>query len=175
MTQYRTETKSSSIEKLTGRWPVCSWVRVRVGLCCQFRIKKKMLRGNRSRSPPARRLVSANANTPRNNDSNNDGWVEVKWMPHSSLSNTSHVTLGVLSIHADNHQHGSEPLEFTLRVEIGLLSSQTTACTDGVWNEVVQLPIRWRDLPRDACCKIQVLQPNGQVVSRSTFARLSDV
>ena len=122
-------------------------------------------------------------------------------MPHSSLSTTSHVVLCVRSIHSgsdissatsvaaagddDNGGSGGENVQgfdgqknvaqYTIRAQMGWLSTQTTESTiEGVFNEVIQLPIRWRDLPRDAALDIEVVQSDGLVVSDLLDATISD-
>jgi hypothetical protein len=65
-------------------------------------------------------------------------WVDVTWMPHSSLSQTSYVALAIREL--------SIPEECRVQVEVQGLGGlhwtvpcQTTAA-DGVWNQVLQLP-----------------------------------
>jgi hypothetical protein len=135
-------------------------------------------------------------------------WVTVTWMPHSCLSQLSHVSLGVRSIHAilEDSLTGSAPGEWRVQVSVrgmdGLslvpvTSSSTSspilsrkegdkgfscsrdrrlhpsvsnATHDCVLDQVLQIPIRWRDLPRDAFLVIAVLG-QGDTVVRQSFPR----
>ena len=136
-----------------------------------------------------------------------NNWVTVTWMPHSSLSQTSHVTLRISSIHAiiedSSVQSGSSaPDEWRVEVSVhgmgGLslvpvVSSSTAApivsrkedaavtrrrlypsvlnaTHDCILDQVLQAPIRWRDLPRDACIAIKVLERGDKVVFETTVA-----
>lgn len=105
-----------------------------------------------------------------------DKWVNVTWMPHTMLSQTSHVCLTVHSAHTND---ATEPQEWKVSVTahgIGGLSlisvSTQTTCSShrsdnpclvarGVshcyWNYFLQLPIRWRELPRDAYLRFEIL------------------
>lgn len=106
----------------------------------------------------------------------NNKWVDVTWMPHSSLSQTSYVALAIREL--------SVSKECRVQVEVdgmgGLhwtVPCQTSAA-DGVWNQVLQLPIRWRDLPRDATLVFNVIssgERDGHHASMrvfDTFGRL---
>mmetsp|Transcript_24372 Transcript_24372/g.40400 ORF Transcript_24372/g.40400 Transcript_24372/m.40400 type:complete len:859 (+) Transcript_24372:93-2669(+) len=94
-------------------------------------------------------------------------WVDVTWMPHSSLSQTSHVAIAI--------QELSIAKECRVQVKVkglgGLdwtVPSQTTASPDGNWNQILQLPIRWRDLPRDASLSFDVISA-GDVVHKTSL------
>jgi phosphatidylinositol 3-kinase len=98
-------------------------------------------------------------------------WVDVTWMPHSSLSQTSYVALAIREL--------SIPDECRVQVEVQGLGGinwtvpcQTTAA-DGVWNQILLLPIRWRDLPRDATLSFDLIYA-GEIVTHSTSLRLFD-
>ena len=131
-------------------------------------------------------------------------WVTVTWMPHSCLSQSSHVSLGVRSIHAilDDPLTGSASDEWRVQVSVcgmaglylvpvtasstsspilsrmgpqsddtGFLSdrrlypSVSNATHDCILDQVLQIPIRWRDLPRDVYLAIEVLGQVDTVVS----------
>jgi len=150
-------------------------------------------------------------------------WVNVTWMPHTSISQTSHVCLTVRSVHAslDDIHHGDEmPLEWKIRVGVfgvgGIalvpiathtrsspvlprrrklisLEEETnnplgqdsqksqpgdknwrptveSATHDCCWDQWIQIPIRWRDLPRDAYLFFEVLgKLSDPVVYRGTM------
>lgn len=98
-------------------------------------------------------------------------WVDVTWMPHSSLSQTSYVALAIREL--------SIPEECRVQVEVQGLGGlhwtvpcQTTA-TDGVWNQILLLPIRWRDLPRDVTLSFDLISA-GDIVVHNTSLRLFD-
>jgi hypothetical protein len=123
--------------------------------------------------------------------------VNVTWMPHTALSPTSQVCLVVRSAHATlDPLHHTKPQEWQTRVDVCSLGgvsvissvfshtsgapvaprkagdvhhpSVTSATHDCVWDAYIQLPIRWRDLPRDSYLKFDVLDHTEQVVSGST-------
>jgi len=114
-----------------------------------------------------------------------DKWVKVTWMPHSALSQTSHVCFLLRSAHASIDDCLQE-YKSEWKVRIGLkgigynqVSAQTPASTvksrnrnvdgselrptvsrathDVIWDHVVELPIRWKDLPRDASIGFELL------------------
>ena len=119
-----------------------------------------------------------------------DMWVNVVWMPHSSLSHTSHVTIAVRSCHV-TRERLKESVEWRVQVSVhgigGLdlvpVSSTTPAAAllprqiplvrptvatsthECVWNHVLQAPIRWRDLPRDAYLQLEIIGQSDQKVS----------
>jgi hypothetical protein len=150
-------------------------------------------------------------------------WVSVSWMPHTSLSPTSHVTLAVRSAHASlldpgftspqsasaattettgsertdvfrdhseasrdwkvrisAHGHGGvELVPIDCRTPSATLTKRTfetrdwffrptvsQATHDCRWNFVAKLPLRWRDLPRDAYLLFRVVQDKGDVVRK---------
>jgi hypothetical protein len=135
-------------------------------------------------------------------------WVQVTWMPHTTLSQTSHVCLTIRSAHASLDAlltDDDRPQDWKVRVSVygvaGLLlvpvfshtpaaqvrsrkrareesSTATTAqqsraprptvsnaTHDCIWDTFVQIPIRWRDLPRDAYLLFEVLGQADTVVS----------
>jgi hypothetical protein len=132
-------------------------------------------------------------------------WVEVTWMPHTTLSQTSHVCLTIRSAHASlDALLTDQPQEWKVNVSVygvaGLLlvpvlshtpaaqvssrkrtrDESTTATEqqsraprptvskathDCIWDTFVQIPIRWRDLPRDAYLLFEVLGQADTVVS----------
>lgn len=163
-----------------------------------------------------------------------DKWVNVTWMPHSTLSQTSHVSLIIRSAHATfdpiyDRQYSSEfytdenPVEWKIRIGVfgvsGLLlvpvyTNSTAAalvsrrkskskeqnvgeCSTNVkdpvakaskgclmttilnathdcwWDCLVQIPIRWRDLPRDAYLHFEVLGQHNIIVSSTTLPLFS--
>ena len=112
--------------------------------------------------------------------------VTVTWMPHTTLSQTSHVCLLIRSAHATlDPLANSKPQEWQVRVRIFALGgvdlipslasftsaapvmarkagaarypSVTDATHDCWWDYHIQLPIRWRDLPRDAYLSFDVV------------------
>lgn len=153
-----------------------------------------------------------------------ENWINVTWMPHASLSQTSHVCLLVRSSHAvlddsssirSNHQ----PSEWKIRTSVhgmggiplvpvtsttpgaplvprrrrtaaalaaaAVVAKPTTTTTtknnqvtsndkmhpsvsnashDCQWDHLVQVPIRWRDLPRDAYLLLELLDHTGIMV-----------
>jgi hypothetical protein len=131
-------------------------------------------------------------------------WVTVTWMPHSCLSQSSHVSLGVRSIHAilEDSLAGSAPGEWRVQVSmrgmaglslVPVTSSSTSspilsrkegdeaqfscdrrlhpwvsnATHDCILDQVLQIPIRWRDLPRDSYLAIEVLGQGDTKVCQS--------
>jgi len=172
----------------------------------------------------------------------NEKWIPVTWMPHTTLSQTSHVNVKIRSaqilkppsdmygewasqeddlLPADDeneeegrHDHAFEEEEDEWKVRVTMysggdgtlieghhivplgLSSQTPASTverrsyqgatslestfhstpriSGVthechWEAVIQLALRWRDLPRDSYLLLEVLDWDGSVKYQSTF------
>jgi hypothetical protein len=142
-----------------------------------------------------------------------DKWVPVSWMPHTTLSQTSHVVVeirsalvvvsaGVNSIVNSSFERRQVSKEWRVEATIqgmaglamvsSLLPCQTPAAavvdassSSSVssaaashqqlailganrvcqWDRVVHLPMRWRDLPRDAYLQLQVLsEKTNQVV-----------
>ena len=130
-------------------------------------------------------------------------WVNVAWMPHSCLSQTSHLCLSVRSVLTLMEQH-CKIEEWQVRVTIhgaaglSLVPVATTTSTaprllikdfwqshengmfdkDAEWlplvssashickfDSVIHIPIRWRDLPRDAYLLFEVLGYCDKVVS----------
>lgn len=95
-------------------------------------------------------------------------WVDVTWMPHSSLSQTSHVALAIRELSVDKECR----IQVTVKGLGGLdwtVPSQTTTSLVGVWNQVLQLPIRWRDLPRDTFLSFEVIAAGNEVIHRSSL------
>jgi hypothetical protein len=116
-------------------------------------------------------------------------------MPHTTLSQTSHVCLLVRSAHAtlDPVEHRN-PEEWQIRVQICAIGgvelipsipshtsaapvearktgdvrypSVTRATHDCVWDDFIQLPIRWRDLPRDSYLLLHVIGEDEITVSQ---------
>mmetsp|Transcript_7222 Transcript_7222/g.16953 ORF Transcript_7222/g.16953 Transcript_7222/m.16953 type:complete len:1018 (+) Transcript_7222:108-3161(+) len=132
-------------------------------------------------------------------------WVNVTWMPHSCLSQTSHICLSVRSVLTLMEQH-SEIEEWQVRVTVhgaaglSLVPVATTTSTsprllirdfwqshengmfdkDAEWlplvsnvshickfDSVIHIPIRWRDLPRDAYLLFEVLGYCDKVLFQS--------
>ncbi len=132
-------------------------------------------------------------------------WVNVTWMPHASLSQTSHVSLAVRSIltSLDELMH-FQPEEWQVRATIHGMAGQSivpVSCltptapvttlhdhtetgvnppldlTEDDWlpltsntthvcriDSLINVPIRWRDLPRDAYLRFEVLGHCDEVV-----------
>jgi hypothetical protein len=162
--------------------------------------------------------------------SKNGKWVNVAWMPHASLSQTSHVSLCIRSaqirsyelvpsqpeewqVHVTVHGIGGLPLvvvasstptapvvssflpsnksptveankhtttetSSTTTVSKGkkqlvqwapTISNATIACQ---WDFVIQMPVRWRDLPRDAFLRFQVTGKCSEVVRKNDLSFL---
>lgn len=137
------------------------------------------------------------------NRNDSDKWVNVTWMPHSALSQTSHVRLSIRSAHAvlDGISHRDDENDWRVRIGVygvaGLplvpLSIQSTsapvqkrpsrssgsvtvshsvmspratvakATHDCEWNYFANVPIRWRDLPRDAYLHFEVLETDSVI------------
>jgi hypothetical protein len=154
--------------------------------------------------------------------SKNGKWVNVAWMPHASLSQTSHVSLCIRSAQIRSYDLApSQPEEWQVQVTVhgigGLplvvvasstptapvvssflpsnkspmvetnkhstesssstvsnekkqlvqwaptISNATIACQ---WDFVIQMPVRWRDLPRDAFLRFQVTGKCNEVVRK---------
>jgi len=99
-------------------------------------------------------------------------WVGVTWMPHSSLSQASHLALAVRELTIEEEclvqvtVDGLGGLKWTV-------PSRTTAGR-GVFNQMLQLPIRWRDLTRNATLLFEVLIA-GDVVKYRTSLKLFDM
>ncbi|CAB9529058.1 Phosphoinositide 3-kinase family, accessory domain (PIK domain) (Partial), partial [Seminavis robusta] len=130
-----------------------------------------------------------------------DTWVNVTWMPHASLAQTSHVSLLVRSSHASLNNRlfdRQKPKEWKIRTTVHgaggiplvaissttpsahvfLRQSETAAGVpkppsvaeashDCIWNHVVQVPVRWRDLPRDAYLLFEMIDHTGQRLSQA--------
>ena len=132
-------------------------------------------------------------------------WVNVTWMPHASLSQTSHVSLAIRSIltSLDSLKH-CEPEEWRVRATIHGMAGQSivsiscltpTAPVSPLYDEnetatnpplsliekdwlplisnathvcrldsFIIVPMRWRDLPRDAYLRFEVLGQCDEVV-----------
>mmetsp|Transcript_17713 Transcript_17713/g.26229 ORF Transcript_17713/g.26229 Transcript_17713/m.26229 type:complete len:861 (-) Transcript_17713:351-2933(-) len=94
-------------------------------------------------------------------------WVGVTWMPHSSLSQASHLALAVRELSIDE-----ECLVQASVCGLGGLSwtvpSRTTSCR-GTFNQLLQLPIRWRDLPRDAIILFEIFSAGGITKHRASL------
>lgn len=154
-------------------------------------------------------------------------WVDVTWMPHTTLAQTSHVSLMIRSAHATLdpllriHSEGAEewrirtgiygvgglplvpittlsptapltrrkrpsedPLPQTTTTEEKSDASRSPSRTtsrarwtpsvsnvthDCQWDYYAQIPIRWRDLPRDAYLRFEVLSAPNTVVRISNM------
>jgi hypothetical protein len=134
-------------------------------------------------------------------------WVKCIWMPHASLSQTSHVCLSIRSVqvavldelvylkpeewHVRVTVHGIAGLQLVsvasstptaplfsmrrtqqsnLNEEVQGISSQWRPSVSNVthccqWDFAVQIPVRWRDLPRDAFLRFEVVGHCDIVVS----------
>jgi phosphatidylinositol 3-kinase len=139
-------------------------------------------------------------------DINKEKWVNVTWMPHTTLSQTSHVYMRIRSVHAvlldysleDYDRIRTDPDEWKVRVGVyglaGLplidLQAHTSASIckkrtrsgnqeetpfvgwathDCFFDCLVTLPVRWRDLPRDAYLLFEVTVALGTVLYRTTM------
>jgi hypothetical protein len=160
--------------------------------------------------------------------SKNGKWVNVTWMPHASLSQTSHVCLCIRSAQIRSYELvPSQPEEWQVQVTVhgigGLplvavgsstptapvvssflpksssvetkqhmketpsittvskekklllqwaptISNATIACQ---WDFVIHMPVRWRDLPRDAFLRFQVTGKCGEEVRKKRNIFLS--
>jgi Phosphoinositide 3-kinase C2 len=130
-------------------------------------------------------------------DPTQDQWINVTWMPHTALSQTSHVCMTIRSaqvVMEDPFSIGNTA-EWIVRVGIygvaGLpltpILPQTKsaevvqrtrenlpritvrrATHQCVWDYFVQMPIRWRDLPRDSYLHFEILC-GDQVISQTTM------
>lgn len=142
-------------------------------------------------------------------DPSEEKWINVTWMPHTALSQTSHVCLTIRSAHAVIDAPAIHHLpEWRVRIGVygiaGLplvpLRSHTTsaplskrrqdstsssprvsvskATHDCAWDCFVHVPIRWRDLPRDAYLHFEILTADQAVYQTtmpffSKFGKLS--
>jgi Phosphoinositide 3-kinase family, accessory domain (PIK domain)/Phosphatidylinositol 3- and 4-kinase len=143
-----------------------------------------------------------------------ESWVNVTWMPHASLAQTSHVSFLVRSSHAAlSKSLDRTPREWKIRTSVygagGIplvaVSSTTpsqhvllrqrpvgstrtdkpqkSASKQAVWklpsvsgashdctfNHLVHVPLRWRDLPRDAYLLFQVIDHTGKLLSSANM------
>jgi len=134
-------------------------------------------------------------------DPTKEKWVNVTWMPHTNLSQSSHVCLSVRSAHAilDDLEYDLQEPEWRVRIGVyglaGLplvpVQSHTTAAVcmkrtrqpnnskkeqtghvasvflathDCHFDYFINIPIRWRDLPRDAYLLFEVLGHGDRMV-----------
>ena len=98
-------------------------------------------------------------------------WVDVTWMPHSSLSQASHVTIKISEVGLKK--------ECVVRVgvvlgvmgnnDINTIPAQTSASVKQ-FGQVLQLPIRWRDLTRDASLNFEILGPGRIVLYEAAYS-----
>lgn len=139
-------------------------------------------------------------------DPTKEKWVNVTWLPHTNLSQSSHVCLSVRSAHAilDELEYTLEDREWNIRIGVYGLAGlplvpvqshtpaaackrrdrrrssskkqePTTAASvsfathDCHFHYFVNVPIRWRDLPRDAYLLFEVLGQGDCVVYRTTM------
>jgi Phosphoinositide 3-kinase C2 len=129
-------------------------------------------------APKGRVLVAA--------DPSKNQWINVTWMPHTALSQTSHVCLTIRSAQVVLEDPFStvNNSEWSVRVGIfgvaglpltPILSSTKSAevvqrtrenvpritvrrsTHQCVWDYFLQMPIRWRDLPRDSYLHFEIL------------------
>jgi len=127
-----------------------------------------------------------------------DMWVNVTWMPHSSLSQKSHVTMVIRSAHVIRDrrvENGSSLLEWRVQVSVrgmgGLDVVSVKSCTPAaalrprqfplvgptvqqsthecIWNHVLEAPVRWRDLPRDAYLYLEIIGQSDRKLYETTF------
>lgn len=119
-------------------------------------------------------------------DQAKEQWINVTWMPHTALSQTSHVCLTIRSAQVvleDPFSTGNNA-EWSVRIGMYgvaglpltpvLLNTKSAelvrrtrenlprftvrrATHQCVWDYFVQLPIRWRDLPRDSYLHFEIL------------------
>lgn len=146
----------------------------------------------------------------------NDKWVNVAWMPHTALSQSSHVCLTVRSAHTTiddllNDETNKKDWKVSARIygvggillvpvsantpaaelhsrrkrnyankeeEENSLQSDTvsfkkihptisSASHDCFWDYLIHIPIRWRDLPRDAYLVFDIVQGDSRVYQGS--------
>lgn len=142
-------------------------------------------------------------------------WVDVTWMPHTSLSQTSHVCLMIRSAHVSLEELDSDSNHEERKVRVGIYGvgglalvpischtptallnersvlseeddhtkeektdnflrpSVARATHDCFWDCSICLPLRWRDLPRDAYLLFDVLSYGGIVVYQATLPLFS--
>jgi hypothetical protein len=159
-------------------------------------------------------------------DPTKEKWVNVTWMPHTTLSQTSHVCLTIRSAHASldllhnnrfDYDSHHQP-EWKVRIgvygiaglllvpvyshttaapvysrkrstqepalasdsnisnqegEPGLRATVSNATHDCWWDCSVQMPIRWRDLPRDAYLGFEVLGQADIVVRGKSIVHVN--
>jgi Phosphoinositide 3-kinase family, accessory domain (PIK domain)/Phosphatidylinositol 3- and 4-kinase len=143
-----------------------------------------------------------------------ESWVNVTWMPHASLAQTSHVSFLLRSSHATLRKSlDRTPREWKIRTSVygagGIplvavssttpsqhvllrqkqptgsndkpqkllaskqvvwkLPSVSGASHDCIFNHLVHVPLRWRDLPRDAYLLFQVIDHTGKLLSSANM------
>lgn len=141
-----------------------------------------------------------------------DKWVNVAWMPHTALSQASHVCLTVRSAHAtfddllsDESQEKAwkvsariygvggislvpvsahtpsaelqsrrkrssegEPNPSNNEILVKKMHPTVTSAThDCCWDYLIQIPIRWRDLPRDAYLLLDIMEGDSTIFQGS--------
>ena len=139
-------------------------------------------------------------------DPTKEKWVTITWIPHTTLSQSSHVCLTIRSAHlvldALSYPVDDNLPEWRIRISVfgiaGLplvpVQVHTTAapvlkCTGEVpsssrlvlskathdcqWDTFVHVPIRWRDLPRDAYLLFEVLSHSEGAVYQTTMPLFS--
>jgi hypothetical protein len=153
----------------------------------------------------ARGATSAGAQGPLPVVDERSKWVNVSWMPHASLSQTSNVSLAVRSIltSLDELIH-YQPEEWQVRATIHGVAGQLivpipcltptspvtrlheygetdlnrpSGLTEKDWHPMtsnathvcrfdsfLHVPMRWRDLPRDAYLRFEILRHCDEVV-----------
>jgi hypothetical protein len=146
---------------------------------------------------PSKASSAAAAAAAAQNELEREKWVQVSWMQHTNLSQTSHICLMIRSATVNFGRilfASEESQEWCVRVSIfGLdnlallpISGTTVgspvqrinaasqpfvsnATHDCRWDYLVNLPVRWRDLPRDAYLLFEVLGMDESVVYRATM------
>lgn len=141
--------------------------------------------------PLSKGTANAVANAPES--AATSPWIQVSWMPHTSLSQTSYVKLTIRAAFDRSSAHDKEwrvraavhgmagtPLGLPTETPAARLRplaqvrqefEQSIVLIDGgcthacVWEETIRLPIRWRDLPRDAYLRFEILGPTDEIVS----------
>ena len=128
-----------------------------------------------------------------------DAWVNVTWMPHASISQTSHICLLIRSAHIWlDEVVDPKPQEWKVSASVyGLgdiplvpvasttpskevlprkqemhheknsfgLPNTSDASHDCRWDHLIQIPVRWRDLPRDSFLLLEIIDHTGTILS----------
>lgn len=138
-----------------------------------------------------------------------DSWVNVTWMPHASITQTSHICVLIRSAHRwFDEVVEPRPQEWKVNVMIyglggiplvpvssttpnkevlprkealqehrspaSVLRNTSDASHDCRWDHLINIPVRWRDLPRDAYILFEIVDHTGKVLSSTKMRFFTD-